>query len=67
MQLEHCGVIDAEAPEHVLERSLAAPFESLAPELFQLEVLMVLRQRCTPSERLIAEDLLFDDRERLPN
>src|SRR5213075_3568681 len=50
--LEHCGILDAQNRELVIERSLAATGEALTLDQLKLIVLMVLWNQQIPTSRL---------------
>lgn len=67
MHLENVGVLDAELRELVIDRAMAASARALSVDQLKLIVLMVLWNHDVPAGRLIAEELLSDSEERLPN
>jgi Smg protein len=67
LQLEQAGVLAPSVRELVLERALATAQGPLTLLQLKLIVLMVLWNRRAPSSRLIAEDLVSDSSQRLPN
>jgi len=67
LSLEQSGILSPQTREHVIERALAATEPSLSLEQLKLVVLMVLWNQQTPTSRLVAEDLLMVQRERLPS
>ena len=64
---EDSGILTPQMREHVIERALAATGEALTLEQLKLIVLMVLWNEQTPSSRLVAEDLLSTQGQRLPS
>lgn len=67
LTLEQARVLTPVTRELVLERALAAAGGPLTLAQLKLVVLIVLWNQRTPASRLIAEDLLGPDVERLPN
>jgi Smg protein len=67
LTLEHCGILDAETRELVLERALAASGDTLSLEQLKLVVLMVLWNQQTATSRLVAEDIFRAPHARLPS
>ena len=67
IHFEQAGILAPHMREHVIERALAATGEALTLEQLKLIVLMVLWNEQTPSSRLVAEDLLSTQGQRLPS
>ena len=65
MTLEHSGILSPQTRELVIERSLAAPGETLTLEQLKLIVLMVMWKQQSAASRLVAEDLLSAPRARI--
>ncbi len=67
MHLENIGVLDPVLRELVIDRAMAAAGRLLSLDQLKLIVLMVLWNLETPASRLIAEELLAPEDNRLPN
>ena len=63
--LENAEVLDAALRELVIDRALAASANRLSLDQLKLIVLMVLWNQQTPTSRLMAEDLLSSDAQRV--
>jgi Smg protein len=67
MHLEHIGIIDASLREVIIDRAMATNAQMLSLEQLKIIVLMVLWNRDTPANQLLAEELLSEHEDRLPN
>lgn len=67
LHLENIDVLDAHLRELVIDRAMATSTDSLSIEQIKIIVLMVLWNCETPAGRLMAEELLYSDVERLAN
>jgi Smg protein len=67
MHLENIEVLDASLRELVIDRAMATSTRTLSLEQLKIIVLMVLWNRELPAGRLIAEELLSGQEERLAN
>ena len=65
ISLEGSEILDPELRELVIDRALAASAHTLSLDQLKLIVLMVLWNQQTPTSRLIAEDLLCAQAQRL--
>lgn len=65
--LEQSGIVKPQTREHVIERALAASGHALTLDQLKLIVLMVLWNEQAPASRLVAEELLSPESNRLPN